>query len=41
MKEVVGEVLLDDIALIAAADDEVVDAVDGVELNSPWLKSGF
>jgi len=33
VQEVVGEVLLDDVALIAAADDEVVDAVTGVNLE--------
>ena len=33
MQEVVGEILLDDIALIAAADHEVVDAVRGVDLQ--------
>jgi hypothetical protein len=33
VQEVVGEVLLDDVALVAAADDEVVDAVLGVELE--------
>ena len=33
VQEVVGEVLLDDVALVAAADDEVVDAVRGVELE--------
>ena len=33
VEEVVGEVLLDDVALVAAADDEVVDAVLGVELE--------
>ena len=27
VQEVVGEVLLDDVALVAATDDEVVDAV--------------
>ncbi len=33
MEEVVGEVLLDDVALVSAADDEVVDAVLGVDLQ--------
>ena len=33
MEEVVGEELLDDVALVAQADDEVVDAVLGVELE--------
>ena len=33
VEEVVGEELLDDVALVAAADDEVVDAVLGVELE--------
>ena len=33
MEEVVGEVFLDDVALVSAADDEVVDAVLGVELE--------
>jgi hypothetical protein len=33
VQKVVGEVLLDDVALVAAADDEVVDPVSGVELE--------
>ena len=33
VQEVVGEVLLDDVALVAAADDEVVDAVRRVDLH--------
>ena len=33
VQEVVGEVLLDDVALVAAADDEVVDAVLRVDLE--------
>ena len=33
VQEVVGEVFLDHVALVAAADDEVVDAVGGVELH--------
>lgn len=33
VQEVVGEVLLDHVALVAAADDEVIDAVGGVELH--------
>ena len=33
MEEVVGEVFLDDVALIATAHDEIVDAVVGVELH--------
>src|SRR6185312_9751360 len=33
VEEVVGEVLLDDVPLIAAADDEIVDAVAGVDLH--------
>ena len=33
VEEVVGEVLLDDVALVSAADDEVVDAVLGVDLE--------
>ena len=33
VKEVVGEVFLDDVALVAETDDEVVDALSGVELE--------
>ena len=33
VEEVVGEELLDDVALVSAADDEVVDAVLGVDLE--------
>jgi len=33
VQEVVGEVLLYDVALVAAADDEVIDAVVGVHLH--------
>src|ERR1700761_464909 len=33
VEEVVGEVLLDEVALVAAADDEVVDAVMGVDFE--------
>ena len=33
VQEVVGEVFLDHIALVAAADDEVLNAVGGVELH--------
>src|SRR5205823_346410 len=33
MQEVVGEILLDDIALVAAADDEVIDAVLRIDLQ--------
>src|SRR6185369_1465427 len=33
VQEVVGEVLLDDVALVAAADDEVVDAAGRVDLQ--------
>ena len=33
MEEVIGEVLLDDVALVSEADDEVVDALLGVELE--------
>src|SRR5260370_37388429 len=34
MEEVVGEVLLDDVALVSAADDEVIDAVLGINLQN-------
>jgi len=34
VKKIIGEVLLDDVALVAAADDEIVDAVRGVELEN-------
>ena len=33
VQEVVGEVFLDDVALVAAVDDEVIHAVGGVELH--------
>jgi len=33
VEEVVGEVFLDDVALVSEADDEVVDALSGVELE--------
>jgi len=33
MQEIVGKILLDDVALVAAADDEVVDAVLGIDLQ--------
>jgi len=33
VQEVVGEVFLDDVALVAETDDEVIDAVLGVELE--------
>ena len=33
VEEVVGEELLDDVALVSAADDEVIDAVLGVDLE--------
>ena len=33
VQEVVGEVLLDDVALVSQADDEVVDALLRVELE--------
>jgi len=33
VQEIVSEILLDQVALVAAADDEVVDAVGGVELH--------
>ena len=33
MQEVVGEVLLNDVTLVATADDEVIDAVAGVDLE--------
>ena len=33
VQEVVGEILLDDIALVAAADDEIIDAVGGVAFH--------
>ena len=44
MQEVVGEVLFDDVAFIAAADDKVVDAVGGVELPDvpeDWFAPNF
>src|SRR5258708_5409468 len=34
MQEVVGEVLLDDVALVSATDDEVIDAMLGVNLQN-------
>ena len=33
MQEVVGEVFLDHVALVAAADHEVIDAVGGVDFH--------
>jgi len=33
VKEVVGEVFLDDIALVSGADDEVIDAMGAVDLE--------
>ena len=33
VQEIVSEIFLDQVALVAAADDEVVDAVGGVELH--------
>jgi hypothetical protein len=33
MQEVVGEIFLDDVALVAAADDEVIDAMLGIDLQ--------
>ncbi len=33
MQEVVGKILLDDVALVATADDEVMDAVLGINLQ--------
>jgi hypothetical protein len=33
MQEVVGEILLDDVALVSAADDEIVNAMLGVNLQ--------
>ena len=33
MQEVIGKVLLDDVALVAAANDEVIDAVVGISLQ--------
>ena len=33
VEEVVGEILLDHIALVAEADDEILDAVMGVDLH--------
>ena len=33
MQEVIGEILLDHIALVAAADDEFVDAMGGLDLQ--------
>jgi len=34
MEEVVGEVLLDDVALVSATDDEIIDAMLGVNLQN-------
>ena len=44
VQEVVSEVLFDNIAFIAAADDKVVDSVGGVELHDvpeDWFASNF
>ena len=44
VQEVVGEVFLDDVALEAAADDEVRDAVRRVDLHhvpEQWLAADF
>ena len=44
MQKVVGEVLFDDIAFMAAADYKVVNAMGGVELHDmpeDWLASDF
>src|SRR5260370_30628264 len=34
MQEVVGEVLFDDVALVSATDDEVIDTVLGINLQN-------
>jgi len=44
VQEVVGKVLFDDIAFVAAADDKVVHTVGGVELHDmpeDWFASDF
>jgi hypothetical protein len=44
MQEVVGEVLLDDVTLVAAANDELVDPEVAVELEDVpknWLATHF
>lgn len=33
MQKIIGEVFLDDVALVAAADNELIDAVTGVDLH--------
>jgi len=33
VKEIIGEILLDHIALVAAAHDEIVDAMTGIDLH--------
>ncbi len=33
MKEVIGKVLLDEVSLVSAADDELIDSVMGVDLH--------
>ena len=44
MQEVVGEVLLDDVALVATANDKIIYAMGGIQLHDvpqDWSAADF